>query len=363
MSDISFPDTFIYSTSWEDPDLDQKVLKVQPNDSVLTITGGGDNVFNYVLNGAGYVCCVDLNPAQYHLMELKMVTIQHCDFDTVWRMFGTGILPNFDELLTHTLSNHLKDSTTVFWKSKLHYFTDGLYLHGSMGKVINCIKRLRLRHIYSNTNIQKSFLYWKMCFLLTHLYIFSFLVFAYCCPVLWMLCGVPNAQKDLITKHDKRSLFEYVTTSLRVFLFSDIVKENYFYYLILNGQFERNNCPKYLKKDSFESLKKTITRIDNLNCSIMDVLRINKFDKIVLMDHMDWMDESYVDDLCRLLSRSLLPNGKIIVKSSSLDPPFIYDIFVKTHNFKARKINTHTENIALDRVNMYASFWLITKDG
>lgn len=44
-----FPPTFLYSLSWEDPREDAKVLDINPNDTVLTLTSGGCNALDIIL--------------------------------------------------------------------------------------------------------------------------------------------------------------------------------------------------------------------------------------------------------------------------------------------------------------------------
>jgi hypothetical protein len=44
-----FPPTFLYSLSWEDPREDAKVLDITPNDTVLTLTSGGCNALDIIL--------------------------------------------------------------------------------------------------------------------------------------------------------------------------------------------------------------------------------------------------------------------------------------------------------------------------
>ncbi|CAI7799319.1 unnamed protein product, partial [Closterium sp. NIES-54] len=44
-----FPPTFLYSLSWEDPREDDKVLDINPADTILTLTSGGCNALDLVL--------------------------------------------------------------------------------------------------------------------------------------------------------------------------------------------------------------------------------------------------------------------------------------------------------------------------
>ena len=120
-----FPPTFLYTMSWEDPRPDMEVrthcslhsagpfcerlesekefedltlnrndmadhgmlarssqcaglqvLKINNDDTVLTLTSGGCNSLNLLLHGAGHVVSVDCNPAQSALLELKATGIR-----------------------------------------------------------------------------------------------------------------------------------------------------------------------------------------------------------------------------------------------------------------------------------------------
>jgi hypothetical protein len=51
---------YIYNVSWEDPRLDMRVLNVNEDDHVLTIASAGDNVLDYLIEGAR-VTGVDFN--------------------------------------------------------------------------------------------------------------------------------------------------------------------------------------------------------------------------------------------------------------------------------------------------------------
>ena len=121
-----------------------------------------------------------------------------------------------------------------------------------------------------------------------------------------------------------------------------------------------NDNKKYLKQKHFNFLKSAVHKIKNINGSLIDELNDNSFDKVILMDHMDWMDEKYINALCNALDKSLTENGKVIFRSASLHPWFV-DIFVKQYNFVATQISCHSEENLMDRVNMYASFWVVTR--
>ena len=53
-----------------------QVLKINSEDTVLTLTSGGCNSLNLCLHGARQVVSVDCNPAQSALLELKATAIR-----------------------------------------------------------------------------------------------------------------------------------------------------------------------------------------------------------------------------------------------------------------------------------------------
>lgn len=130
-----FPPTFLYTMSWEDPDVDATVMNVNDDDVCLTLTSGGCNSLNLLLHGAKEVYSIDCNPAQSALLELKSIAIRNLDFDQVWSMFGEGKIENMVELYKKYLAPFMTQNSIDFWNKKLYYFERGLYYSGGMGKV------------------------------------------------------------------------------------------------------------------------------------------------------------------------------------------------------------------------------------
>lgn len=71
---LIFP-SFIYSISWEDYNVDKDIMDYNCEDNIITLTGGGCNALNMCLTCAT-VNCVDMNPAQNHLVDLKKKHVQ-----------------------------------------------------------------------------------------------------------------------------------------------------------------------------------------------------------------------------------------------------------------------------------------------
>ena len=128
-----FNNEYIYAFTWEDPRVDQRLLKIGPNDVVLCVTSAGDNVLDYLLSaGPRRIHAVDLNPNQNHLLELKIAAFQCLPYADVWKMFGEGKYPDFRKALINKLSPHLSSQACQYWLSHANSFSSsrGLYETG-----------------------------------------------------------------------------------------------------------------------------------------------------------------------------------------------------------------------------------------
>lgn len=355
----TFPDTFLYSISWEDVNADKPVMNIQPTDRVLTLTGGGDNVFQWMLEGAKRVDCVDINPAQYHLMELKLKAVQHIQhYDTWWEMFGEGVCHEFDHVL-RALEPYMDPMSYEFWCLKRAYFTTkGLYFCGSMGKVVSFVNKLGLRYLFTNNIQNKDILGYDMLIGFLRNVLLRLVCFVFGNTwFMWRLFGAPPKQMEMIP-----DVYAYVDQALTpVIEHTDIKNDNFYYYLILNGRFSKSNCPDYLKERNFVYLKEYSNQvIRNHNDSFINVLGRSIYDKVILMDHLDWTEHEYVQTLCDTLRYHMQysENSLTTLRSASRDPWYI-DVF-RRNGFVATRVSEQRPNTCMDRVNTYVSFWVIT---
>jgi S-adenosylmethionine-diacylglycerol 3-amino-3-carboxypropyl transferase len=86
----------IYNQCWEDPELDNEVLGINPTDRIAMITSAGCNALDYLLRDPARIHCVDMNPHQNALLELKIAALQALPYEQFFEMFGTGRLKNHE---------------------------------------------------------------------------------------------------------------------------------------------------------------------------------------------------------------------------------------------------------------------------
>jgi betaine lipid synthase len=369
----AFPPTFLYSLSWEDPREDDKYLNITKDDTVLTLTSGGCNALDLVYQGAGQVVGVDINPAQSYLLELKRVAIVRLPFEDVWAMFGEGVHPKFDKLLKEELAPFLSQGAFNFWSNKSYYFEDGLYYHGGMGNLIRCVRALaritRQQHwidsLVNAPTLEKQKELWfgsvgKWLMQGNHL-IRLFAWFVTNQFVLWFCAGVCKGQLNLIKKDD--TIYNYVVRCLNsTAAYSHLRDSNYFYRCCLTGRFSRHCCPRFLEEAAFKELKSMLSSDERLlirTTSFVDELRKRLYTKVILMDHVDWLEQGDIDTLCAALRDQVKPGGRVIWRSASRSPK--YAKCIEKAGFDVIRITTSDKY--MDRVNMYASFYVGIRQG
>ena len=374
---ITFPPTFIYSVNWEDPIVDKPILDINEDDVVLTLTSGGCNTLHLAAHGAKHVASVDLNPAQSALCELKVQAIKRLEYEDVWKMFGEGKHENIAEIFESKLAPWLSQGSLNFWSKKLHYFKDGLYYHGAMGKVLLVVYWMQVlfgyrkkflkfagaKTIEEQRDIWTSFWFVKV-FLYMPAMVFSvmqqiltllFLNKATC----WLGLGVPPHQYDLIGA-DGRGMCEYAGATLHGAAMNTLMSnDNYFYKVCLTGSFSKDSCPEYLTKSCFKKLKDGLVNNISVHTDYFgSVLALRKYTKVVLMDHVDWLNDQLVEELASNLEKQVVSGGRLIWRSASLNPPYVK--VLAAHGFECHCVHRITDkeyNGCIDRVNMYASFW------
>ena len=79
------------------------------------------------------------------------------------------------------------------------------------------------------------------------------------------------------------------------------------------------------------------------------------------MDHIDWCDRPYAEELAEALRAAVPSGGRVIWRSASLMP--WYAPVVAAAGFDVSRVSgaDTAEGGYMDRVNMYASFWLAVR--
>ncbi|SCV73196.1 BQ2448_7121 [Microbotryum intermedium] len=377
--------TWIYGFTWEDPAVDMEHLRLTKDDSLLCITSAGDNALHYAIavqlgQQPKRIHAVDMNPCQGHLLELKLASICALDYEDHWKLFGEGMHPQFRELLDTKLSPFLTSHAYQFWRKNDRAFASSFYLRGYSGWALRLAKvALKIgglskevdAFVSATTQAQQKKI-WEDKFRPVLLSKFITRVFLSNSAFLWNALGVPTNQARVFLSETTTEQFA-IDTLDPVAHNTHIGSGAYHYQIPLS--------PEYLTRAGFEALKKNNgARLDCFRLhtdSIINVMKrlgSNSLTVAIIMDLQDWFrnslgdsDEKVKSDPCdltltiRALRNALAPGGRVFWRSAGLKPWYI-DLY-RREGFRVECIHQREigSKIPIDRVNMYASFYVAYK--
>lgn len=405
-----FKDEYIYAFTWEDTRVDERLLKLNENDVVLAITSAGDNILSYALQSPARIHAVDLNPAQNHLLELKVAAYTaQIPYEDFWLLFGAGKHPGFRELLITRLSPHLSSRGFQYWLSNERVFTKangrGLYDTGGSKNAIRLFRYLSyafgLRRsvdaMLSAKTLNEQREIWRAKIrpaLLSRT--LSRLVVSQE-AFLWAALGVPKNQLAMIEgdyandqaaaggsqKNVRQSaVWEYMVNTLDPMVETvHMAADNPYYYVCMDGQFSRRCHPDYLSPKAHDCLSRQ-GAFDGLRIHTDEIEEViarltpGSLTVAVVMDSMDWFDPedntlsktncpssetggAAAASQIAKLNRALALGGRVLLRSSARTPWYI-KVFERL-GFSAKQHGNRTPGVCIDRVNMYASCWICTK--
>lgn len=110
--------------TWEESLGDKALLEIGPNDAILALTSGGDNILSYALESPVQIHAVDKNPTQNHALELKIAAYTGLEYDRLTSLFKTNDAASFCKTLGSNLSVHLSSRALQFWLHHAGFFND-----------------------------------------------------------------------------------------------------------------------------------------------------------------------------------------------------------------------------------------------
>ncbi|KAI9356272.1 hypothetical protein DFJ73DRAFT_823747 [Zopfochytrium polystomum] len=360
--------TYIYAFAWEDPAVDLQFLDLTRRDKMLIITSGGCNALEYAAKvGPARIHCVDLNPCQNNMLELKLAGLSALQYQDFWRLFGEGFIPNFSGVLDTHLSPYLSPYAYHFWKETSGF--KNLFKTGCSGlaiRVFHFVMRARglqgvVTRMCEADTIEEQIAIWEKD-VRPHFLSKWLIMLLNNDRFLWGALGVPPAQMQMLL--EEGSAYEYMVNTLDPIIRNSHLKtSNYFYYMPLMLRYNSQNAPTYLTREGFETLTSDPSRLDAIKihtATIVDVLSKEIADgeltRVILMDHLDWFSPEDATAEIRAVKKKMEVGGRVYWRSAGKYP--WYNSLFEEEGFKVSPCQIREEgNMYIDRVNMYASFW------
>jgi betaine lipid synthase len=390
-----FKNEYIYAFTWEDSRVDQRLLKLGPEDIVLAITSAGDNILSYALNSPARIHAVDLNPNQNHLLELKVASYAALPYADFWKLFGIGKHPNFRSLLISRLSPYLSSRAFQYWLSNTHVFTatrsKGLYETGGSRHAIRVVRLLstalgfksEVKKLLEAKTLNEQREIWTKKirpFMMSRL--LAYLVVSQE-KFLWAALGVPHNQLAMLEadhiaseslpgkspsasplEHSEkelksskgRAVWEYMVQTLDPVVETTLIGEDNPYYLVcLQGCYSQRCHPDYLKPKSHQKLSRKGAfdglriHTDEIN-EVVSRLTPGTLTVAVVMDSMDWFDPGSEAAALQIekLNRVLKLGGRVMLRSAALTPWYISTF--ESLGFQPKRVGARIAGACIDRL-------------
>lgn len=361
----------VYNTCWEDPRCDRELLSLSTDSEVVMITSAGCNALDYLLDGPSAIHCIDMNPRQNALLELKRAFFQNSSPEDLFQALGKGQHPDMPRIYQQQLRASLPAYAQAYWDKNLHFFSGkgirkSFYHYGSSGTFAwlasNYMRgRKKLYHqvqalFEANTLEEQSAIYDEVeQRILNNM-------------VEWMvnrhltmcLVGVPRSQQELFVKKYERGALGFIQECLRKVFTQLPLQDNYFWRLYLNGEYTQDCSPNYLKAAQFETLRDRTSALSTHTTTISQFLkdRPGPYSHYVLLDHQDWLaanDRPALEEEWQLILANSRPGTRILMRSAAHEITFFPDFVKNAVAFEQVKTEeTHRR----DRVGTYASVYL-----
>lgn len=358
--------SLIYNTCWEDPRIDRELMGIDTDSEIVVITSAGCNALDYLLDVPKSIHCVDINPRQNALLELKAALIRNANHEQLYALFGKGSHPEFKDIY-ESVASMLAPYARQFWDNKISYFShtnkkQSFYYHGTSGMVAWAITRFLFRpktnikryvqELLHSNNIEQQ----RNIYALIEPALWSpLLTWLMKQPILLSLLGVPRSQIRLIKESE--GIASYISRRLRHVLSEVLITDNYFWRVYLTGAYTQKCCPNYLKEENFNLLRAHIHKIDIHNTTISRFLQKNpgNYTHFILLDHQDWLawhNPRALAEEWALIFRNSAPGAKILMRSASPHVQFLPQQVLASLQFYPEL----TESLHLtDRVGTYGS--------
>lgn len=346
----------VYAQIWEDPLVDMEALDIQPGNRVATIASGGCNVLSYLTTDPGEIVAVDLNTAHIALNRLKVAALQLLpDYTHFRRFFADADTPTNLRTYKAHIRDQLDDTSRSYWEGRdligrrrIGGFAKGVYRKGLLGTFIGLAHAVAKLHrvdpaiLLQATSIEERQRIFDKRF--APIFDRKFVRWLTDQPASLFGLGIPPAQFDALAG-DKR-MADVLKERLQKLACGFDLDDNYFAWQAFGrGYGKQSNAPlpPYLQQSNYEQIKERAGRIDIRHANLVEMLaqsEAESFDRYVLLDAQDWMDDTQLNHLWSEITRTARPGARVLFRTAaepSLLPGRVSDALVDLWDYRAEQ--------------------------
>ncbi len=311
----------IFTLNWEDPESDLKALRIQPGDTVMTITSGGCNTLGFLVYDPEVIHTVDINPSQSYLLELKMAAMQHLGYPGFVRFLG--LAPSEDRLKRYgRLRNHLSPKAAEFWDYHRKIVQEGFLFRGRyeyfvklVGKLVRLIQgKERVNRLFEERDPEEQRAFYDQYWNIKRTrWIFNLFFNKH-------VLAQKGLESDYFHFDDGSNSFaESFFKKFRKVVRDIPIQGNYFLHFYLEGKYKSlNEVPGYLKEENFLVIRE---RLDRIRIHTDDAKKWlasmpdNTFDCLSLSNICELMSPEHTRKMFQKVLRAAKPGSRICFRN------------------------------------------------
>jgi S-adenosylmethionine-diacylglycerol 3-amino-3-carboxypropyl transferase len=328
-------DAFVYNQIWEDPRVDLAALELNARSRVLTISSGGCNALNYLIEKPESITAVDLNRHHIFLLNLKIAALEflphHEDF---FALFGYGKSEKNVANYQKYIEPNLDEATRKFWKSRIKFFEKkGLYDHSRNGFFLRILQRFahflgcRPEEVLrARTFEEQEQLYQKH---IAPFFDSLFIRGVGRLPVTLFGLGIPPQQYEHLKQNltDGGGFIDIYRERVRRLACAFPIAENYFAWQAFARKYDTEDrvaVPEYLKEKNYAALKTSVNRLRTKIGSVTHEIQkqaANTYNRFVFLDAQDWMNRDALIELWQAVADRGASDSRIIFRTAGAASP------------------------------------------
>jgi S-adenosylmethionine-diacylglycerol 3-amino-3-carboxypropyl transferase len=314
-----YDERLLYTACNEDTESELRALAIREGDRVLAVTGSGGRVLSLLPARPGAIVAVDFNPAQGHLLELKMAAFRRLAYDDVLAFLGVERLAGREReaLYRERLRPDLAPAAAAFFDREVAKIRRGILFEGAQERYFRTVARLllllrrrRLGALFAAPTVEEQRRIYDERFdtplwrasvrLLCNRFFFRVLLRD---PSYFRHADVPGGVGGY--------LLERVAHSFRSHLF----RENHFLALLAFGRYPGPACyPRYLRRASYDAVRDGLERVRvraaRIEGFLAEEAAPGSFDAFSLSDVSGWTDAAGFEALLGGIRRAARPGAR-----------------------------------------------------
>ncbi|EDM77846.1 hypothetical protein PPSIR1_01427 [Plesiocystis pacifica SIR-1] len=319
-----FRSAYVYNILFEDTEVDETILGVDEDSSVLAISGAGCGVANHISRHATRVDAVDINPHHLALTALKSAGAQHLDsWSEFYTLFGHGHHPDAEKIV-RDLSQELPKWMQAFWRVRWRMFNKSMVRSGMTAQMLTLFRKLTgidanwLRARIGETREQRvQAVEWAFKEIRRRRWVLAGLE----SPIQLIALGVNYEQRDkMLAEESVMEMVDFFENHMKRLADTDLERNWYAWYAAA-GHFNHDlddSVPPYLRRDHFERSRESGTQMRYHNKNIFDLLGNagpDTWTHYTLCDAVDWMPGAVQQELFREIFRTARSGAKVLYRS------------------------------------------------